>query len=177
MENEHLKNVVLSRVKRNLVLNVLDIPTCKGLFDQFNEGEKTAVLYYIDKLFNNEEKDLFRKRFGYDFSGVSYLYDDIDNKSVRVLLNRLERLLLKDYKEKLNAGVKMDIVKIVRVTARSEEYNDLRYVYGDVLALAIVLYVRYKNKISFDDIEKITGIKSDDVIKYSEEYLNISRGR
>ena len=71
----------------------------------------------------------------------------------------------------------MDIAKIVRVTARSEEYNDLRYVYGDVLALAIVLYVRYKNRISFDDIEKITGIKEDDVIKYSGEYLNISRGR
>lgn len=177
MENEHLKNVVLSRVKINLVLNVLDVPTCKGLFDRFNEGEKTAVLYYIDKLFNNEKKDLFRKKFGYDFSGVSYLYDDIDNKSVLVLLNKLERQFLKVYKEKLNAGVKMDIAKIVRVTARSEEYNDLRYVYGDVLALAILLYVRYKNRISFDDIEKITGIKEDDVIKYSEEYLNISRGR
>ena len=177
MENEHLKNVVLSRVKIILVSNVLDVPTCKCLFDRFNEGEKTAVLYYIDKLFNNEEKDLFRKKFGYDFSRVSYLYDDIDDKSVRVLLNGLERQFLKDYKEKLNAGVKMDIAKIVRVTARSEEYNDLRYVYGDVLALAIVLYVRYKNRISFDDIEKITGIKEDDVIKYSGEYLNISRGR
>ena len=177
MENDHLKNVVQSRVKRNLVSDVLDVPTCKGLFERFNEGEKTAVLYYIDKLFNDEEKALFRKKFGYDFSGVSYLYDDIDNKAVQLLLNRLERQLLKDYKEKLNADVKMDIVKAVRVTARSEEYNDLRYIYGDVLALAIVLYVRYGNRISFDDIEKITGIKEMDVIKYSEEYLNSSRGR
>ena len=120
---------------------------------------------------------MFRKKFGYDFSGVSYLYDDIDNKAVQVLLNRLERQLLKDYKEKLNTDVKMDIVKAVRVTARSEEYNDLRYIYGDVLALSIVLYVRYGNRISFDDIEKITGIKEMDVIKYSEEYLNSSRGR
>jgi hypothetical protein len=177
MENEHLKNVVLSRVKINLVSNVLDVPTCKGLFDRFNEVEKTAILYYIDKLFNDEEKDLFRKKFGYDFSGVSYLYDDIDNKAVHLLLERLERQLLKDYKSKLNTGVKTDVIKAVRITARSEEYNDLRYVYGDVLALAIVLYVRYKNRISFDDIEKITGIKKDDVIKYSEEYLNNGRGR
>lgn len=177
MENDHLKNVVQSRVKRNLVSDVLDVPTCKGLFERFNEGEKTAVLYYIDKLFNDEEKALFRKKFGYDFSGVSYLYDDIDNRAVQVLLNRLERQLLKDYKEKLNTDVKMDIVKAVRVTARSEEYNDLRYIYGDVLALSIVLYVRYGNRISFDDIEKITGIKEMDVIKYSEEYLNSSRGR
>ena len=85
--------------------------------------------------------------------------------------------MLKDYKSKLNTGVKTDVIKAVRITARSEEYNDLRYVYGDVLALAIFLYVRYKNRISFDDIEKITGIKKDDVIKYSEEYLNNGRGR
>ena len=177
IEAKHLKYVVQTRIKRFLVSDVLDVPTCKGLFERFNEGEKTAILYYIDKLFNDEEKALFRKKFGYDFSGVSYLYDDIDNKAVRVLLNRLERQLLKDYKAKLNTGVKTDVIKAVRITARSEEYNDLRYIYGDVLALAIVLYVRYGNRISFDEIEKITGIKEADVIKYSEEYLNNGRGR
>ena len=177
IEAKHLKYVVQTRIKRFLVSDVLDVPTCKGLFERFNEGEKTAILYYIDKLFNDEEKALFRKKFGYDFSGVSYLYDDIDNKAVHLLLERLERQLLKDYKAKLNTGVKTDVIKAVRVTARSEEYNDLRYIYGDVLALAIVLYVRYGNRISFDEIEKITGIKEADVIKYSEEYLNNGRGR
>ncbi len=177
IEAKHLKYVVQTRIKRFLVSDVLDVPTCKGLFERFNEGEKTAILYYIDKLFNDEEKALFRKKFGYDFSGVSYLYDDIDNKAVHLLLERLERQLLKDYKAKLNTGVKTDVIKAVRITARSEEYNDLRYIYGDVLALAIVLYVRYGNRISFDEIEKITGIKEADVIKYSEEYLNNGRGR
>lgn len=177
IEAKHLKYVVQTRIKRFLVSDVLDVPTCKGLFERFNEGEKTAILYYIDKLFNDEEKALFRKKFGYDFSGVSYLYDDIDNKAVHLLLERLERQLLKDYKAKLNIGVKTDVIKAVRITARSEEYNDLRYIYGDVLALAIVLYVRYGNRISFDEIEKITGIKEADVIKYSEEYLNNGRGR
>lgn len=177
LENQHIRNVVNSKIKSRLIGNVLDVPMCKGLFERFNENEKTAVLYYIDKLFNNKEKELLRKKFGDDFSGVSYLYEDLDNYAIQKLIRRIENRLLMDYKAKLNIDVKTDGIRAFRIISRSEEYNELRYIYGDVLALAMLLYIRYEGKITFDEIEKLTGIKKDDVIKYSQEYLNDSRGR
>lgn len=177
IENQRLRYVIYGKIKSRLIGDVLDIPMCKGLFERFNKNEKNVVLYYIDKLFNDKEKDLLRKKFGDDFTGVSYLYEDIDNYAIQKMLQRIENRLLMDYKEKLNKEVKIDGIRAFRTITRSEEYNELRYIYGDVLALAILLYVRYSGKVSFDEIEKLTGIKQDDVLKYSEEYLNSSRGR
>lgn len=167
---------------------------CKKLFDRFSEGEKEALLVLINDL-SEEDKALLQKKYGANYDKVTLInsLSKEENLKVKRVLSRLTWKLVKEYTNKdhmqnydelsglskvmtelldQNKTYTATVLFSLRSILRMKEYEKLKDIYGEKESLAILLYVYGKSKVNIKDIENITGFTKEEILEYTNSYLN-----
>ena len=143
----------------------------KSILDRCDEFEK----YYFDEFFSSltsEEQNLLKKVYGENLDKPlkKGTISKAELNEINSLVCKFERFAIKKYKY-IYPSVKLrTLLEMNRVLSR-DKYEEIKDVYGKMEALAILTYIYKSSYATLEEIETVTNVKKEDILKLAKEYL------
>ena len=143
----------------------------KSILDRCDEFEK----YYFDEFFSSltsEEQNLLKKVYGENLDKPlkKGTISKAELNEINSIVCKFERFAIKKYKC-IYPSVKLrTLLEMNRVLSR-DKYEEIKDVYGKMEALAIITYIYKSSYATLEEIETVTNVKKEDILKLAKEYL------
>ena len=143
----------------------------KSILDRCDEFEK----YYFDEFFSSltsEEQNLLKKVYGENLDKPlkKGTMSKPELNKINSIVCKFERFAIKKYKC-IYPSVKLrTLLEMNRVLSR-DKYEEIKDVYGKMEALAILTYIYKSSYATLEEIETVTNVKKEDILKLAKEYL------